>query len=217
MIGRRSPRIERFLGQDLDRLEALSDGVFAFAMTLLAFEIRVPDPNSITSEERLWAAVVALAPRLVTYAMSFLTLGIFWNAQQAHLHHLRGSDRTFTWVQLTFLGVIVAIPFSTELLAEFITFRVALLVYWANIFIAGITLAWSLWHMRHTALLRDGRAEVVTLLRRRLVVAQMLYFLGATLCVFSTYWSIGFIVAVQLYYTTGIRLPVVSGTMIGRS
>jgi len=216
-MSRRRPRIDRFLGQDLDRLEALSDGVFAFAMTLLAFDIRVPDPISITSEERLWAALVALASRLVTYAMSFLTLGIFWNAQQAHLHHLRGSDRTFTWVQLTFLGVIVAIPFSTELLAEFITFRVALLVYWANIFIAGITLAWSLWHMRHAALLRDGRAEVVTLLRRRLVVAQMLYFLGATLCVFSTYWSIGFIVAVQLYYTTGIRLPVVSGTMIGRS
>jgi uncharacterized membrane protein len=216
-MGRRGPRIDRFLGQDLDRLEALSDGVFAFAMTLLAFDIRVPDPISITSEERLWAALVALAPRLVTYAMSFLTLGIFWNAQQAHLHHLRGSDRTFTWVQLTFLGVIVAIPFSTELLAEFITFRVALLVYWANIFIAGITLAWSLWHMRRAALLRDGRAEVVTLLRRRLIVAQLLYFFGATLCVFSTYWSISFIFAVQLYYTTGVRLPVVSGSMIGRS
>ena len=216
-MGRRGPRLERFLGQDLHRLEALSDGVFAFAMTLLAFEIRVPDPTSITSEERLWAALVALAPRLVTYAMSFLTLGIFWNAQQAHLHHLRASDREFTWIQLTFLGVIVAIPFSTELLAEFITFRVALLVYWANIFIAGITLGWSLWHMRRAALLRDGRAEVVALLRRRLVAAQLLYFLGAALCVFSTYWSIGFIIAVQLYYTTGIRLPVVSGTMIGRS
>jgi len=90
-------------------------------------------------------------------------------------------------------------------------------VYWANIFIAGIALGWSLWHMRRAALLRDGRAEVVTLLRRRLVVAQLLYFLGATLCVFSTYWSISFIFAVQLYYTTGVRLPVVSGTMIGRS
>jgi uncharacterized membrane protein len=149
--------------------------------------------------------------------MSFLTLGIFWNAQQAHLHHLRGSDRTFTWVQLTFLGVIVAIPFSTELLAEFITFRVALLVYWANILIAGVTLAWSLWQMRRAALLRDGRVEVLTLLRRRLIVAQLLYFVGATLCVFSTYWSISFIFAVQLYYTTGVRLPVVSGSMIGRS
>src|SRR4029077_13568715 len=135
----------------------------------------------------------------------------------APLPPLRGSDRTFNWVQLTFLGVIVAIPFSTELLAEFITFRVALLVYWANIFIAGITLGWSLWHMRRAALLRDGRAEVVTLLQRRLVVAQLLYFFGATLCVFSTYWSIGFIIAVQLYYTTGARLPVVSRTVIGRS
>ena len=46
--------------------------------------------------------------------------------------------------------------------------------------------------------------------RRRLVVAQLLYFLGATLRVFSTYWSISFIFAVQLYYTTGVRLPVVS-------
>jgi len=43
------------------------------------------------------------------------------------------------------------------------------------------------------------------------------YFLGATLCVFSTYWSISFIFAVQLYHTTGVRLPVLSRTMIGRS
>jgi len=216
-MGRRSPRIERFLGQDLDRLEALSDGIFAFALTLLAFDVRIPDPARITGEEQLGAALLALGPRLVTYAMSFLTLGIFWNAQQAHLHHLSASDRTFTWIQLTFLGVIVAIPFSTELLAEFITFRVALLVYWANIFIAGVALGWSLRHIRRAAILRDGRTEVVTLLRRRLVVAQVLYFLGATLCVFSTYWSISFIFAVQLYYTTGVRLPVVSRTMIGRS
>jgi len=45
---------------------------------------------------------------------------------------------------------------------------------------------------------------------RRIVVAQLLYAFGAALCFVSTYWSIGFIVLIQLYYTFGPRIPYLS-------
>jgi uncharacterized membrane protein len=51
-------------------------------MTLIVLEIRVPDPGPIVTEQDLWNAMLTLGPRLVTYLVSFLTLGIFWNAQQ---------------------------------------------------------------------------------------------------------------------------------------
>src|SRR5277367_5707260 len=128
----------RLAGQGLERLTALSDGVFAFAMTLLVLDIRIPKLDTVTSEHDLWLAVVALAPRFVMYLMSFLTLGIFWVGQQTQLNHVAHSDRDYAWLHILFLATIGLVPFSTALLAEYITFRTALLVYWFNILLLGL-------------------------------------------------------------------------------
>ena len=65
-------------GQSVERLAALSDGVFAVAMTLLVLDLRAPAAELVHSEQDLWRWLVALAPRLVMYLMSFMRLGIFW-------------------------------------------------------------------------------------------------------------------------------------------
>src|SRR3954464_6306681 len=118
-------------GRRLDRIAALSDGVFGIAMTLIVLEIRVPDPGPIVAEQDLWTALMRLGPRLLTYFLSFLTLGIFWGGQQTQLNLFATADRDLTWLQLAFLATVALMPFSTSLLAEFITFRLALLLYWA--------------------------------------------------------------------------------------
>src|SRR5436190_23497135 len=84
----------------LDRIGALSDGVFAIAMTLIVFELHIPDPGPTRSEQDLWNAMLTLGPRLVTYLLSFLTLGIFWNAQQVQINHFTTADRDLTWLHL---------------------------------------------------------------------------------------------------------------------
>ena len=123
--------------QNLERLAALSDGLFAFAMTLLVLDLRVPAMEAIHSEHDLRSALVALAPRLLMYLMSFLTLGIFWNGQQTQLNYFERADRDLSWIHLAFLAGVTLMPFSTQLLAEFIQYRTALLVYWFNIFFPG--------------------------------------------------------------------------------
>jgi uncharacterized membrane protein len=57
--------------------------------------------------------------------MSFLTLGIFWVGQQAQLSTFTRSDRALTWIHLTFLLTVTLMPFSTGLLAEDTTYRLA--------------------------------------------------------------------------------------------
>ncbi len=69
-------------GQSVERLAALSDGVFAVAMTLLALDLHAPAAAAIHSELDLWHALGAVAPRLLMYLVSFMTLGIFWVGQQ---------------------------------------------------------------------------------------------------------------------------------------
>jgi uncharacterized membrane protein len=193
-------------GQSAERLAALSDGVFAVAMTLLVLDLRAPAAEVIHSEHDLLHALLPLAPRLLMYMMSFMTLGIFWVGQQTQLNHLQRSSRSLTWIHLTFLFVVTVTPFSTALLAEHIQYRLALLLYWFNIFLLGGTLYWSWVCAEGSHLVRSEMPPHVSdAIRRRIVIAQSLYAFGALLCVINPYWSIGFIVLVQLNYVIAPR------------
>jgi len=77
----------RVAGQGVERVAALSDGMFAVAMTLLVLDLRVPARDAVHSEHDLWRVLVALSPRLLIFLMSVMTLGIFWVGQQTQLNH----------------------------------------------------------------------------------------------------------------------------------
>ncbi len=188
-------------GQSIERLAALSDGIFGVAMTLLLLELHVPAKELIHGEGDLWRALIGLAPQFLVYLMSFMTLGIFWVGQQTQLNHLARSDRHLTWVHLGFLFAVTILPFATRLLASFITFRTALIAYWFNIAMLGAVL-YAAWGRASRAGLFKSEitAEIHAAICRRIMFAQGLYALGALLCIFGTYWSIGFIVLVQLNY-----------------
>ena len=198
-------------GQNLHRLEGLSDGVFAVAMTLLVLDLHTPAAATIASERDLGYALVALAPRLLVYLMSFLTLGIFWVGQQTQLNHLAETNRNHAWFHLAFLFCVSLMPFSTSLIAEFISYRLALVIYWANIFLLGAILYLSWRYAAKSALLKkDVDRDVACAVERRIIVAQALYAAGAALCLVNTYWSLGFILLVQLNYVLAPRFGVLS-------
>lgn len=197
----------RIQGRNLERLAALSDGIFAVAMTLLVLDLHIPAAAQVHSERELLFALVPLGPQWVTYGMSFLTLGIFWAGQQTQLNHIQEGSRDLTWIHLGFLFAISLLPFSTRLLAEFITFRAALGIYWLNILAPGAMLYWSWTHATHADLIKaDTPAEVRGSICRRVLIAQSLYAAGAALCFISTWVSIGAIVLVQLNYAIAPRL-----------
>jgi uncharacterized membrane protein len=204
-------RYNLIAGQSVERLAALSDGLFAVAMTLLVLDLKVPAGHAIETDAALLAALRELAPRLVVYLMSFLTLGIFWVGQQTQLSHFTRSDRNLTWIHLVFLFAISLMPFSTSLMAEFITLRTALVVYWLNILAFGALLFLSWQYARRADLVEAAvSADVDRSVRSRIIIAQALYAFGALLCLFSTYWSIGFIILVQAIYVVGPRRGVLS-------
>lgn len=193
-------------GRSLERLAALSDGIFAVAMTLLVLDIHIPAAEGIHSEAALLHALAGLAPQWIAYLMSFLTLGIFWAGQQTQLNHIREGSRDLTWIHLAFLFTITLMPLTTRLLAEFIEYRSALVLYWLNILMPGVMLYWSWSHVVRHGLVKDETpAEVRGAICRRVLIAQSLYAVGAALCVVSNYLSIGFIVLVQLNYAFAPR------------
>jgi uncharacterized membrane protein len=193
-------------GRNIDRLAALSDGIFAVAMTLLVLDLHLPTAGQVHSEGELVAALCALGPQWITYGMSFLTLGIFWAGQQTQLNHIDEGTRDLTWIHLGFLFAVTLVPLSTRLLAEFIHYRVALGLYWLNIFVLGAMLFWSWSHATHRELIRsDTPDEIRNSICRRIIIAQSLYAVGALLCFINTWVSIAAIVLMQLNYAIAPR------------
>jgi uncharacterized membrane protein len=191
----------RIAGTSVERLAALSDGIFGVAMTLLLLDVHVPGRESIHSEGDLWRALGAMTPQLLVYLLSFLTLGIFWVGQQTQLNNLERSDRHLTWIHLAFLFIVTLMPFSTRLLTDFIDYRAALIIYWLNILLFGLIL-YAAWGRARLASLIKEKLPFATqaAICRRIVTGQSLYAFGALLCIFNTYLSIGFIILVQLNY-----------------
>ncbi|HEY1160186.1 MAG TPA: TMEM175 family protein [Terracidiphilus sp.] len=196
----------RIQGRSLERLAALSDGIFAVAMTLLVLDLHIPTAAQVHGEGELLGALASLGPQWVAYGMSFLTLGILWAGQQTQLNHIGEGTRDLTWIHLGFLFTITLLPLSTRLLAEFIHYRGALGIYWLNLLAAGAMLYWSWMYATRAGLVKaDTPEEVRTSICRRVVIAQSLYAGGAALCFINTWVSIGAILLVQLNYAIALR------------
>ena len=201
----------RFTGQSLERLTALSDGLFAVAMTLLVLDLRVPvsTAGSMYSERGLGGALLKLGPSFAAYLLSFTMLGTFWLAQHTLLDILGRCDRTLTWINLGFLFVVSLLPFSTALLAHYVHLRLAVGVYWLNILLLGAGLEWGVRYGRKTFVPADAqpaRSRLSTF-RRRILLAQSLYTFAALICLISTQASVIALAIVQLYFIVSPRLP----------
>ena len=200
-----------FAGADVGRIEALSDGIFAFAATVLVLDFRSPEPGDIHSEAELLSALIASSHRLMPWLLSLLTLGIFWVAQQTQLSHLARSNRDLTWLHLTFLAIITVLPFTTRLLADFFTYRVAFVIYWLNIFLLGAAVYFTWAYAERAKLIRDDTPkELLGAFRRRVIVAQSLYAVGAVVGLLSVPLGLGLIILIQLNYALAPRLPILS-------
>ena len=198
-------------GEEVGRIAALSDGIFAIAATILVLDFHTPEAADIHSETELLHALTASAPRLLPWLLSSLTLGIFWLGQQTQLSQLARSNRDLAWLHFLFLAFVTVLPFSTRLLADFLTYRTAFLVYWANIVVlgAGLYVTWA--YAEGAKLIREeAHGEVSRAVKRRIVMAQSLYAIGALAGLVNVTLGIILIILIQLNYAIGPRLPILS-------
>jgi uncharacterized membrane protein len=93
------------------RLEAFSDGVIAIIITIMVLELDVPEGTD-------WAALRLVAPALLSYLLSFIFLGIYWNNHHHLIHATRSVNGGILWANLHLLFWLSLIPFVTEWMDE---------------------------------------------------------------------------------------------------
>ncbi len=121
------------------RLEAMSDGVFAIAMTLLVFQVHVPTiADGAYSVLGLWNALIDILPLIISYVVSFTVIAMYWTSHHAMFHFFTKSvNRTLVQINMLYLMLLAFVPFSTQLLGTYSTNILALWVYGLNIIALG--------------------------------------------------------------------------------
>ena len=130
------------------RVEALTDGIFAVAMTLLVIELKLPDPHTIHSYDELTRALLSLTPKAISWLISFFVLATFWISHHRLFHYVRSVDATLLWLNLVQLGFVSLMPFSAALVGEFGATPLAQIAYNGNMVMLGLMGLMKLQHVR---------------------------------------------------------------------
>jgi uncharacterized membrane protein len=188
-----------------NRIEALSDGVFAIAMTLLVLEIHVPDLPPNAPNVQVYPALLKLWPKFFTYAVSFISLGVYWIGHHNMYHVIRRSDRVLLWLNILFFMFVAFLPFSTSVLNAFRQTQVAPLLFGANLTIIGwiLYLQWA-----YASSQREMIAGVVSDEYRRMVRSRFLTIpIVATLTMLICFWSVEITLAVYAVLLPFYMIP----------
>lgn len=140
------------------RIEALSDGVFAIAMTLLVLELKIPDLPKGTTQEELLSRLKDLLPHFYSYALTFILAGVFWVFHHFTFHFIRHTTRALLWINIIFLMFVSLLPFSTHFMADFMRQPVALMFYFGNQTILALLLRVQ-WTYAQRARILDIRTD----------------------------------------------------------
>lgn len=114
-----------------NRLEAFSDGVIAIVITIMVLELKVPHENS-------FAALNSLFPIFLSYVLSFIYIGIYWNNHHHMLHAVKQVNGSALWANLHLLFWLSLIPFVTGWMGENHFARIPVFLYGLVLFMSGI-------------------------------------------------------------------------------
>lgn len=161
------------------RLEALTDGVFAIAMTILVLELRVPEGGSaqetIHQMREQW-------PIFAAYVVSFILLGVYWYGQRSQYDFIRRVDRELTWLNIFFLLGASTIPFAASFLGEHAELPNAVHFYGLVLVYCSSLHAWIWWYAtnpkRGLVDPQETTPEVIAVGKRLAIVPVLFYALA---------------------------------------
>jgi uncharacterized membrane protein len=145
------------------RMEALTDGIFAIAMTLLVLELKIPDLPKSAATGELLHRIGEETPAFFSFLVSFLYCGLLWLMHHLAMHFIRHLQLALVWLNLLFLMSVAVMPFSCALLGHFLRNRAAEEIYFGNTLVAAglLALQWLVAKQRNLINEDDARASVL--------------------------------------------------------
>ena len=180
------------------RIEALADGVFAIVMTLLVFDLRVPEVPAA----ELPSALIGLWPKFLGYAVSFVLLGIYWIGHRNQYNYIKRADQNFHWLNILFFGMVCLVPFSTGLVSRYPDVWLVVALYGLNLTLIGVCLffLWTYATYRYHLVDPDLPPPVMRLARQRSLLAPACYVVAIVVGLINPTFSLVIYALVPLLY-----------------
>lgn len=153
------------------RIESLSDGIFAIAMTILVLNLQLPH-ESITGSH-LNSLLLGQMDKFINYAVSFILLAMLWVRHHQQFHFIKKADPALLWINIFILMFTALIPFSTSLVNSYAADGIDELFFAVNFFFIGFFLWMNWWYATKKCALVDadlGQAHIDAGIRRGAVM-----------------------------------------------
>ena len=174
--GKKAP----FIFPSTSRIETLTDGIFAIAMTLLILTLDLPQVKGAVNHAVLHEFLFGQADKFFNYALSFIILAVFWIIHHQQFHYIKRTDRTHLWINIFILMFIALIPFSTSLVGIYINDWLDNVFFAANMIILGslFFLNWQYAANGHKLVDCELDQQVIDMGRRRCMVTPAVSFVA---------------------------------------
>jgi uncharacterized membrane protein len=205
-IPQETHRLSPMRGLHVNRIESLTDGVFAIAMTILIFDLKT-SARGHGDSGALLTYLASITGNFIIYIISFFLLGLFWFYYHKQLHRIVRTDDGLVWLNICFLFTVTLVPYTAYLYGAYYSAPLASMIYCANIFLVGL---FQLLHWIHAERgdMLDARitAEMRTAMTARSVAVLGCYALAFAIAIvnqyyfFVAYW----IIPIALMITTRV-------------
>jgi len=186
------PIDEGFKKFSKDRTQGITDSIFAFAMTLLVFNIGVPHPAIGQPDDPVLNILTSLNQDFLQYIIAFMVLAFFWILHHRQFEALKFVDHRL--LLLNFLGLILValMPFSAELADTYFRDRIAVIFFEANLLLTGLVFYLQLIYAAgHRGLLDEEiSAEMIAEERRNNLIIPMISLLAVIFALLGINWGV---------------------------
>jgi uncharacterized membrane protein len=158
---------------EFSRIVAFSDGVFSIAITLLVLELAL-DPGLKTDSE-IWQNLWDQHEKFLAYGISFAVIARFWLVHHSFFSDVKAFNGRLIGMNMLYLGFIVLIPFSSQVLGEYGGTLPAVVIYAVNLAAVVLIGQWMAWDARHNGLATsDAETERESMLRAGFIAGVFL-------------------------------------------
>ena len=183
------------------RLEAFSDAVMAIIVTLLILELKIPHLDQPTNAAVV-SALIPLAPKFIGFAVSFVTICIFWVNHHHFMHAIKEPDRALLWYNNHLLFWLAVIPFVTGFIGDYPTEPVIIALYGFVLMMGAVAFSLMIYHAFFKGrLIHDHVADELRAKEfRRSRLGVLLYGASVPAAFIHPYISLAIFVILPLYY-----------------
>jgi len=187
------------------RIEAFSDGMFAFSITLLVLELKVPRLGEYRDGANLASALVAQWPSFAAYLISFSTILIMWSNHHRLFNWIRKVDSKLLYYNGLLLLFVSMLPYPTAIFAEHFTRPgsvIACAVFCGDFFLIAVAfnLLWHHLRRRHHALMPEMQDHEISRISRSYHMALWSYATAFAFAFINKYMSVGIVTALAIYF-----------------